>query len=258
MALPSRIGVSAPLFSLSTFEQMTDVIEKEFSLWEMITEGNLRLHDIKDRLKAFMETSSLRFSVHAPISDINIASINPAMLATARKELSEIIAIAGELGITPVTVHIGYISPLTLLNKDKARAIAHESVKMLDKVAVEHGVPIAAENMPRTRWAIFTDPDEILKAIEGTDFKICFDTGHAHISGNIEDFMALSDKFINVHIHDNNGKWDEHMVLGRGTCDLHGIVKRLEPTYDGNWIIECTEFEQGVISRDILDKWLHG
>jgi len=257
MALISRIGVSAPLFSLSTFEDMVEVIEKEFALWEMITEGNLRLHDIKDRLKAFMETSDLRFSVHAPISDINIASINPAILATARKELSETIAMAGDLGITPVTVHIGYISPLTILNKDKARRIAHESIKLLDKEAVEHGVPIAAENMPRSKWSIFTDPDEILKVLEGTGFKMCFDTGHAHISGNIEDFMVHDDKFINVHIHDNHGKWDEHLVLGKGTCDLEDIVKRIEPSYDGNWIIECTEFEQGVVSRDILVKWLH-
>jgi sugar phosphate isomerase/epimerase len=256
MALPSGIAVSAPLFSLSTFEEMVEKVETRFAIWEMITEGNLRLPDIKDRLREAMGTTRLGFAVHAPISDVNIASVNPRMLDASMKELADTIAVAGELGISPVTIHIGYVSPLTILNKDKARETAYGSLRALDKVALEHGVPLAAENMPRTRWAIFTDPEELEKAIEGTEVKLCFDIGHAHISGNIEGFMGLADRFINVHIHDNEGKYDQHLVLGKGTCDLKGLVSRLEPGYKGNWVIECTDLEQGVESRDILGRWL--
>jgi sugar phosphate isomerase/epimerase len=235
---------------------MLDDMEREFAIWEMITEGKLRLSSIKDRVKEVMETSSLRFAVHAPISDINLASINPRMLEQARKEIMETIEIAGELGLHPVTVHIGYISPLTILNKEKARAIAYESVKIIDKIALEHGVPLAAENMPKTKWAVFIEPWELEKAIEATEVKLCFDIGHAHISGNIDGFMALKDRFINIHIHDNHGKWDEHLVLGKGTADLERIVSQLRPGYDGNWIIECTDFDQGVESHPILERWL--
>lgn len=251
-----RMAVSAPLFSLFPFEEMLDRIEKEFAIWEMITEGSCRLPKIKDRLEEVLEISDLKFTVHAPISDINLASINPATLETARKEIADTIGIAGELGITPVTVHIGHVSPLTILNKDKAREIARESVLLLDKVAQEHGVPIAAENMPRSRWAIFTDPEELIEATAGTGWDLCLDIGHAHISGNLEEFLGLKDRFINVHIHDNNGKYDEHLVLGKGTADLRRVVSELEPGYKGNWVIECTEFQQGVESRPILEGWL--
>ena len=243
MNLHPRIAVSAPRFSLEPFEKGLERIEKEFSVWEMITEGDLWLPSIKDGLKEIMESTTLRFSIHAQISDINIASINPTMLEASRKELKDTIGLAGELGISPVTMHIGFISPLTILNKDKARSIARESLLMLDKAGEEHGVALAAENMPRTKWAIFTDATEILEAVEGTGIQLCFDIGHANISSNIDDFLPLVDIIRNIHIHDNRGKWDEHLILGQGDIDLKRVVDTLHRNYRGNWVIECTRFE---------------
>ena len=250
------IAVSAPLFSMLPLDEMLSSIEKEFAIWELISEGNCRLSEVKGRLKEFMASSKLRFTVHGPISDINLGSLNPAMRKAARKETIENIAIAGELGFSPVTLHIGFLSPLTILYPDKTRALTRATLKSIDAAATEHNVAIAVENMPRTKWAVFVEPWELLKAIEGTDLGICFDIGHANITGNIDEFMEHRDRFVNIHIHDNNGKWDEHLVLGKGNIGLNGLVKRLRPEYKGNWVIECNKLDEGVKSRKVLERWL--
>jgi len=254
--LHERIAVSAPLFSMLPLDDMLTSIEKEFAIWELISEANCRLSEVKGRLKEFMASSKLRFSVHGPISDINLGSLNPAMRKAAQEETIENIAIAGELGFSPVTLHIGFLSPLTILYPDRTRALTRATLKSVDAAATEHGVAVAVENMPRTKWAVFVEPGELLQAIEGTDLGICFDIGHANITGNIEEFMKLNDRFVNIHIHDNNGKGDEHLVLGKGNIDLKDLVKRLRPEYKGNWVIECNELDEGVASRKILEKWL--
>jgi len=254
--LHKRIAVSAPLFSMLPLDEMLASIEKEFAIWEFISEANCRLSEVKGRLKDFMASSNLRFTVHGPISDINLGSLNPAMRKAALKETLDNIRIAGELDISPLTVHIGFLSPLTILYPDKTRDISRATLKVVDAAATEHGVAVAVENMPRTKWAVFVEPWELLQAIEGTNLGICFDIGHANITGNIEEFMEHRDRFVNVHIHDNNGKWDEHLILGKGNIDLKDIIKKLMPKYKGNWVIECKKLDEGVASRNILERWL--
>lgn len=251
-----RIAVSAPLFSMLPLDDMLSSIEKEFALWEFISEGNCRLSEIKGRLKDFMSTSKLRFALHGPISDINLGSLNPAMRKASQEETLENIRIAGELGISPVTLHIGFLSPLTILYPDMTRDLTRATLKSIDAAATEHGVAVAVENMPRTKWAVFVEPWELLDAIEGMDLGLCFDIGHANITGNINDFMKHKNRFVNIHIHDNNGKWDEHLVLGKGNIDLKALVRTLKSKYKGNWVIECNKLNEGVESREILEGWL--
>jgi sugar phosphate isomerase/epimerase len=251
-----KIAVSAPLFSMLPLEEMLERIEKEFSIWEFISEGNCRLIEVRDRLKEFLENSKLRFSVHGPISDINLGSLNPAMRKASKKELVENIKIAGELGIGPVTLHIGFLSPLTILYPDKTRALTRASLKSIDALATEYGIKIGVENMPRTKWSVFVEPWELVQATEGTDLGFCFDIGHANITGNIDEFMPLADRFVNIHIHDNHGKWDEHLILGKGNIELQKLVNKLKGKYKGNWVLECNKLDEGVKSRSTLEKWL--
>jgi len=251
-----KIAVSAPLFSMLPLEDMLERIEKEFSIWEFISEGNCRLIEVKDRLREFMQSSKLRFSVHGPISDINLGSLNPAMRKASKKELVENIKTASELGIGPVTLHIGFLSPLTILYPDKTRALTRSSLKTIDAVAAEYGVKIGVENMPRTKWGVFVEPWELVAATEGMDLGICFDIGHANITGNLDEFMPLADRFVNIHIHDNHGKWDEHLIFGKGNIELQKLVKKLKGKYKGNWVIECNKLDEGVESQRILERWL--
>jgi sugar phosphate isomerase/epimerase len=250
------IAVSSPVFSFEKFGAMAREISGKFDRWEMIVEGTLRLPEIEKELEEFMGSHELRFSVHSPISDINLASVNPSALEMAMREMKAAIGITGRLGIGPFTIHMGYVGPLTVLDKDRARKIARKSMLEIDRFAIDNNVVIAVENMPATRWAILTEPGEIMDLIEGTEAGICFDLGHANISGCIDGFMELSGHFRNVHLHDNHGKYDEHLVLGGGNAPVEKIVKSLSDSYSGNWVIESNNLPEGVVSKQILEPWL--
>ena len=50
------------------------------------------------------------------------------------------------------------------------------------------------------------------------DLGFCFDTGHAHLSYGIEDqFERMADKVLSTHVHDNDGKEDQHLYPWKGT-----------------------------------------
>ncbi len=68
---------------------------------------------------------------------------------------------------------------------------------------------------------------EILKRVKG--LKSSISTGHANISGNnVYDYIKkCRSKIINLDIHDNKGKKDEHLPIGDGNIDFKKIFKIL-------------------------------
>lgn len=68
----------------------------------------------------------------------------------------------------------------------------------------------------------------IFKNIKHPRLKICFDVGHKNFL--TPDFDVIKDfgEFITVlHIHDNHGKTDEHLVCGEGTIDWDDFAKNI-------------------------------
>lgn len=60
-----------------------------------------------------------------------------------------------------------------------------------------------------------------------------------------------------MHLHNNEGQWDQHNVIDDGTADLVRVISALKPAYGGNFIIESADLEQGARSKAILEKLLH-
>ena len=106
--------------------------------------------------------------------------------------------------------------------------------------------------MPIPNWTLCTNKDELVEAISGTDFKICFDIGHANLNNQIFEFMKVVDNFGNIHIHDNNGKRDQHLVIGDGTVPFQDFMGDIVSKYNGNIIIESNNLEEGIESYSKL------
>jgi len=252
----NKIAVSSPSFSHVLVEKLAPQIFSEFSAWEIVAEHRHHLSKIRGYLREYLGSHEVELRVHAPLSDINIASFSDRVRQASLADLLETIRISGELGVKCVTVHPGLVSPTSSMDIERVRALVREATLCLSNASEEHGVPVAIENMPSMRWLIFREPGEILKLIEGTELGICFDAGHAHTSGNTDDWLELADRFINVHLHDNRGERDEHLVLGEGTVPFDRILKSLHGVYRGTYVIESADLPQGVRSREILGKLL--
>jgi sugar phosphate isomerase/epimerase len=249
------IGISCPGFSMTPFSEMVERIAPHFQLWEIIAEGMHEMPLIQNDIRNALDSYNLRYAVHAPFSDLNLATLNPRIRESTIEQITEAVRISSDLGIKMITIHPGHKSPLGAYFEDMFIKTNKESIKSLDSLQEEYGVILALENMPRMWISLCHDAKQMKELIEGTDIKLCFDFGHANISGTVEEILKLKEDFANVHVHDNNGDRDHHLILGQGNMDIPGILKELKG-YNGDYVIESTNLEEGIKSKEILEKLL--
>jgi sugar phosphate isomerase/epimerase len=230
-------------------------VARDFRAWEIVAEGMHRLPDIEGRFGQISGSYDLEYSVHAPLSDINIGSLNPKMREASLNEVLLAIGCCGRMGIDLITVHPGFISPLGQLDRGAVMREARASLRRIDQAASETGVTVALENMPRMPITTCTEPTELLSLLEGTSLRVCFDIGHAHTVGNIDDFVKHVPLFANVHIHDNDGTSDQHLAIGEGRIDFDHVLSSMRG-YKNRYVIEARKLETVPLSRDRLKSML--
>ncbi|HNU35375.1 MAG TPA: sugar phosphate isomerase/epimerase family protein [Methanomassiliicoccales archaeon] len=245
------IAISSPHLSRWDFPYAIGKVAEHYQAWEIVAEGKHFLRDIRDIFLELSPSYDLEYSVHAPLSDVNIGAINPRMRAAALGEVLEALNIAHRMNIDLMTVHPGFMSPLAVLDRDTAVQATKESLKAIDARGKDLGVQIALENMPEMPVSMAKVPEELLEFIEGTELGVCFDIGHANTVGNIPDFLSIKERFINMHVHDNVGDRDRHMVIGEGNIDFRKWLGAFRP-YRGRYVIEARELERSLVSRDRL------
>jgi sugar phosphate isomerase/epimerase len=249
------IAMSSPALSLKPFQEALEFVARRFQAWEIVGEGLHFLPDIEKEFRELTPSFNMRFSVHTPLSDVNIGSLNPRMRRAALNEVVHSIEAAGRLGITPFTIHPGFLTPLGQINKEGAWNATRESILEAEKMAKDAGVVLALENMPNMPISMLTNPDDLMRMIEGTEVRVCLDIGHAHTTNNVKDYLPYWRRFANIHIHDNDGRHDQHMAIGDGTIDFPPILQRLKG-YEGNFVIEARKIEGAEISCMRLEKML--
>ena len=250
------IGISSPTFCQVPFLNTLEKISEHFQLWEIISEGEDRLELIRDGIGYGKESLDMSFQVHVPISDVNIGSVYEPMRLAALNEVKQTIMMCHQLEIPLATVHPGFIQGIAFLNKAKALEKTKDSVKELAAFARDNSVVIAIENMPANINGTCTTAAELLEVVDSAGLGICFDMGHANTSGQIDEFLKLAGRFKNVHLHNNEGTWDQHNEVDDGTADIKKVISILRKSYDGNLVIESTDLEPGAKSKSKLERIL--
>ena len=79
------------------------------------------------------------------------------------------------------------------------------------------------------------------KVCESAEIGICLDVGHAHLEGDLIDAIEItSGHLASLHVHDNRGRTDDHLVPFDGTIDWPAAVTALQKVgYDGALIVEA-------------------
>ncbi|MBR4726879.1 MAG: TIM barrel protein [Clostridia bacterium] len=107
--------------------------------------------------------------------------------------------------------------------------------------AQECGVVLLSENI---LWGASSDPRIIAELVEAVDsdwFGWCFDVGHAWCCGYAPDVLkACAVAPMSLHIQDNDGSGDQHLIPGDGTIDWTLFTKTLrEIGYLGDCVMEA-------------------
>jgi len=250
------IGVSCTAFSAQPPASVLDSIVGKFDLWEIFSEAENSIIGHLDEFADILPSYDICYSVHAPICDINIASIYDSIREASLKETIGTIEAASKLDIDRVTVHPGLSSMSVRGIEDRYIAKAKESMIELEKASAEYGVHVAIENMPEMYFFLGRTASELSAIVEGTDLDICFDIGHANTTGQIDAMIDMfGDGIFNVHIHDNKGTNDEHLTIGAGRIDFQKVLSKME-FYRGNYVIEARSLESAIESQSLLESLL--
>ncbi len=246
------IFASNPKFSLLPFKDALREVEKEFEGWEILAE-KYHSWEYGEEIKEVLSNSDIKVQVHAPLNDINIASINPNIRKTSVREVKKSMEMAYMIGAQIVTVHPGLYSPLSIY-WDGATDLSKKSLRALNEYAQELGITLALENLPEMWLTICSTFEETKDFLEELDIEFCLDIGHAYTVDELDKFLNLSP--VNVHLHDNLGEDDVHLKLGDGEINFEQALNSLKD-YEGNLVIEGRDIEELIESKKYLKKLLN-
>lgn len=114
----------------------------------------------------------------------------------------------------------------------------------LAKVAVKHGVVVCLENMPFPGQSQASAPNtlRLIHDIGADGIGFCLDTGHCLRTGDEPSEalrLAIKEKHLVLHVHDNDGTKDQHLIPGRGIADWKTFARTLrEVGFSGSVSIE--------------------
>lgn len=155
---------------------------------------------------------------------------NATLMERYRRELFHGIDAAAVMGINYAVAH-----PIAYYSKECSYGdFLRANIAFLSPVVEcgkQKGVKICIENMPSEKEA----PDNhlygscalnISALAEKLGAGICWDVGHANISGykQSEQMKILKDKLDVLHIHDNDGRRDQHLLPFEGNVDWEDVA----------------------------------
>lgn len=118
------------------------------------------------------------------------------------------------------------------------------SLDALEPFSRKLGVPIAVENTSRD-WGMVA---ALLDHYPPDYLGLCYDSGHGNVDGlGLEKLAALKERLLCLHLHDNDGKSDQHRLPFTGTVDWPEFVRILASSpYTGSISMESNMSHEGI------------
>lgn len=205
--------------------------------------------------KDLLESYNLKYSIHAPFMDVNIASPQDQSRLNSIKQIESSIDLANEIDAEAVVVHPGTSSFLaSKYFKKEVYEFSNRSIKEIGDYANDLGVMATIENMPNFDTMIYQDIHALNELLEEYEMYMTLDIGHANHAGYSADEIIF-DSIKHVHAHDNFGDDDAHLPLGEGNIKLNDIINSLESkNYKGIYILEVNDFDSIKKSYEYMKK----
>ncbi len=267
-----QFGISTHLYHGARLDRdhLIEIAAHGFETVEIFaTRTHFDYHD--DRALAEIEghlaDAQLRaHSIHAPITDglrngewgaaYSIATSDDRARRVAVEETAAAIRAAHRLGARFVVLHLGVPETLQSDSRDNRVDAAIRSVEELHAVAEPLEVRLALEVIPNQ----IADASDLVDLLEGrldlSGLGICLDTGHALLLGDVTDAVeTASGHLVTTHLHDNDGKTDDHLLPFDGAIDWPAVLMAFRKVgYDGVWMFELAALDS---PRRVLEQAQH-
>ena len=190
-----------------------------------------RVKEVAEKAKSY---SVKPYQVHGEYGSINfeLTSGDPVSREKALGRMEEWLRYASMLEADVLVVHLGF--PRPRLDETYDRVIEGvvelnvEIARRLAEVGEEYGVKVAFENCVEPWFG--ASPADLLLLLEEADVQglgVCLDTGHLNVNGLdvAGSIRRLGDAIIATHLHDNDGRYDQHLPPLAGSIDWREVLK---------------------------------
>jgi sugar phosphate isomerase/epimerase len=217
---------------------------------------NLDLAELRD-CAAQLAAARLRTSLHAPF-----AAFNPGSSKNRHQKKAQAIAelsldVAEILGACRIVFHPG----LTMNPAAKEQTLWLQNSLNFWPAHIaragEIGTQICIENI------FESTPEPLLQLCQGLEapaFGHCFDVGHWNMfaTGSLEDWFAkLGQHIRHLHLHDNHGRLDEHLPVGRGKIDFTALFSLVDKLGSPpSMTLEAHTLQELDVSLDAMQRFL--
>ena len=220
------------------------------------TRAHFDYHDERAaaQLAEWVSDARLAFhSMHAPIVDAirggkwigcySIAAGEESRRKAAVAEAAAALAVAKIAPFKYLVLHLGVPDGQAWGGADNQPDAARRSVEEIAALARDVGVGVALEVLPNALSSAPAICHLIEEQLDGIDVGICLDYGHAHLMGDLSDAIeAVGGHLWTTHVHDNDGRSDEHRVPFAGRIDWDAAIMETQKIgYDGVLMFEVAD-----------------
>lgn len=245
-----RRGISTLCLFKERFERVIEEIEglSEEVVWEIIDEGLHRL--TKERIKELKDLGR-EYTIHSPFSDLNTATLNEECRRTYMKIYLNSIRNAYMLSSRVWILHAGFKSPLGYFFPQREWENNVSFIKALARQCEEHGLNLLIENLAgKALIKSVSEFERLFSEVSGEFIGVCLDIGHLNlvVGDKWSEFIDRLHKLIkSTHLHDNNGRLDEHLALGCGNVEWKTLLEALvRKGFNGYLVAENYKLEDSL------------
>lgn len=206
-----------------------------------------------DSLAEGLLARPVTYSVHTPVWDTNLTSENYFIREGAMKSLQYSIVLAAKIHSKHVVIHPGFCMS-SCFHRETAKKRSEEALRELIAFNRNYGMRLLIENVGDRNTSLFTQ-EEYAQFLDGapSDVGYLVDIGHAHLNGwDIPKLLSnVKDRLYAVHIHDNDGKSDQHLPARQGTVDWKPVLSALHSV--GHTVNLVLEYKSGTSLRKLAD-----
>lgn len=177
-----------------------------------------------------LQERGLIVTFHGPFMDLSPGSPDPSIEAVTRQRFEQMLRLVPLFKPKTVVCHAGYDWRRYLFMREAWIEMSIETWTWLATRIKDEGARLTLENT-------YEDGPEDIKILfeelERVNVGFCLDTGHQAAFGSspLETWLKSLGPYIEqVHLHDNHGREDAHLALGKGTINFATLFDYLRAT----------------------------
>lgn len=244
----AQVGVMGQLATKNIIDDLGFAIENDFDWFEIALDWPQNFNLPNDKIKEIRQKASdnnIKLIVHTAFY-LPTSTLLPEIKKGLFKNVSKAIDLANKVGSDRLTIHPGW-REMPSVAEEKSYDSLIENLKQIVKFGKEKNVAICLENLDAWGRNLCSSYDDFLKVLTAVpEIKVTLDIGHTNTADKtpVEFFRAVSDRVLDIHIHDNDGSKDQHKCIGEGNIDYQKVFKTCKDAgYYGPFILELFPYE---------------